>query len=219
MLLYGQLQDGLLYTLMELPSVSDPQCYKELCTATKGKKRLAGKQQYLKGDKLLQGTNIYFQQGDTNSARVVWKNSNREEVRQSKSLRCYVCDSPYHLARDCPQSTTESQGKRASQVQSQAPPGTKVVKTATLQKSGLHCAKVKIEGVITTGLIDTGSDITIMRGDLFYQIITATGLGEQALKKTDQKACTYDQKPITLDGQMEMEVVRKPLLPLCMSNY
>ena len=87
----------------------------------------------------------------------------------------------------------------------QAPPGTKVVKTATLQKSGLRCAEVKIEGVIT-GLIDTGSDITIMRGDLFYQIITATGLGEQALKKTDQKACTYDQKPITLDGQMEMEI-------------
>ena len=29
-----------------------------------------------------------------------------------------------------------------------------------------------IEAVPVTGLIDTGSDITIIRGDLFYQIIS-----------------------------------------------
>ena len=59
-----------------------------------------------------------------------------------------------------------------------------------------------IEGVPATGLIDTGSDITIIRGDLFYQIATKAHLKVQSLKAVEQKACTYDQKPITLDGQI-----------------
>ena len=57
-----------------------------------------------------------------------------------------------------------------------------------------------IEGVAVSGLIDTGSDITIIRGDLFYQIVSEGGLEIQSLKPAEQKACTYDQKPITLDG-------------------
>ena len=73
-------------------------------------------------------------------------------------------------------------------------------------KSGCCCVKVKIEGVAVSGLIDTGSDITIIRGDLFYQIVSESGLKLQSLKPAEQKACTYDQKPITLDGQMDMKV-------------
>ena len=65
-----------------------------------------------------------------------------------------------------------------------------------------------IEGVPVTGLIDTGSDITIIRGDLFYQIVAEAHdhLKIQCLKTADQKACTYDQKPITLDRQMDMKI-------------
>ena len=63
-----------------------------------------------------------------------------------------------------------------------------------------------IEGIAVSGLIDTGSDITIIRGDLFYQIVSQGGLEIQSLKPAEQKACTYDQKPITLDGQMAMKV-------------
>ena len=57
-----------------------------------------------------------------------------------------------------------------------------------------------------TGLIDTGSDITIIRGDLFYHIFGITGLDESRLKPADLKACTYDQKPITLDGQIDLHI-------------
>ena len=39
MLLYGQLQEGLSYTLMELPSVSGSQNYRELCVAAKKEER------------------------------------------------------------------------------------------------------------------------------------------------------------------------------------
>ena len=63
-----------------------------------------------------------------------------------------------------------------------------------------------IEAVPVTRLIDTGSDITIIRGDLFYQRISESGLKVESLKPAEQKACTYDQKPIILDGQMDMKV-------------
>ena len=52
MLLYGQLQEGLLYVLTESPAVSGAQNYKELCLAAKREERrlaeLKKKQQYLK---------------------------------------------------------------------------------------------------------------------------------------------------------------------------
>ena len=57
MLLYGQLQEDLSYSLMESPSVSGAQNYQELCiTSKKEELRLAElkkKQQYLKTDKLM----------------------------------------------------------------------------------------------------------------------------------------------------------------------
>ena len=50
-LLYGQLQEGLSYVLMESPSISGSQNYKELCIAAKKEERrlaeLKKKQQYL----------------------------------------------------------------------------------------------------------------------------------------------------------------------------
>ena len=67
-----------------------------------------------------------------------------------------------------------------------------------------HCVEVKLEGVPATGLIGTGSDITIVRADLFYHIVEKTGLDASQLKQPDHKTCTYDQTPITLDGQMDM---------------
>jgi len=52
MLLYGQLQECLSYSLMESPSVSGAQNYQELCAAAKKEERrlakLKKKQQYLK---------------------------------------------------------------------------------------------------------------------------------------------------------------------------
>ena len=63
-----------------------------------------------------------------------------------------------------------------------------------------------IEGVAVSGLTDTGSDITIIRGDLFYQMVSQSGLKLQSLKPAEQKACTSDHKPIILDELMDMKV-------------
>ena len=70
----------------------------------------------------------------------------------------------------------------------------------------VRCVKVLIEGVPATGLIDTGSDITIIRGDLFYKIATVANLEMCSIKDVDQKVCTYDQKPIALDGRIDMKI-------------
>jgi len=39
------------------------------------------------------------------------------------------------------------------------------------EKCGSRCVDVKIEGVPTKGVIDTGSDMTIIRGDLFITLL------------------------------------------------
>ena len=63
-----------------------------------------------------------------------------------------------------------------------------------------------VEGVPIVGLIDTGFDITIMRGDQFYDMMKEANLNINHLKPTEQRTCTYDQKPITLDGQIDMKI-------------
>ena len=54
-----------------------------------------------------------------------------------------------------------------------------------LTKIGCCYVTVMIEGVAVSGLIDTGSDITIIRGDLFYQIVSEGGLEIQSLKSAE----------------------------------
>ena len=49
---------------------------------------------------------------------------------------------------------------------------------------------MKIERVSTTGVIDTGSDITTIRGDLLYSI--RSSLKIEDLKTPQPKACTCD---------------------------
>ena len=46
-----------------------------------------------------------------------------------------------------------------------------------------------------------------MRGDQFYDMAKEANLDIQQLKPTEQKACTYYQKPIiTLDGQIDVKI-------------
>ena len=67
--------------------------------------------------------------------------------------------------------------------------------------------KVIVEGFLVNGLIDTGSDITMMRGDHFYDMVKEVNLDIQQLKPTEQKACIYDQKLITLDDQVDVKII------------
>ena len=223
MLLYGQLQEGLLYCLMESPAVSGAQNYKELCVAAKREERrlaeLQRKQQYLKAQSMQEsGHTKKFPPPGIGSRRAYRSNVNHRhtenkpdnvEVRKAKPLRCYICDSPEHLARDCRKKRTEAPSKSTTPSKSQKPPVSKMIRTASEpsgNQTGVRCVEVLIEGVPVTGLIDTESDITIIRGDLFYKIAAAAKLKMCSIKDVDQKVCTYDQKPIALDGRINMKI-------------
>ena len=67
--------------------------------------------------------------------------------------------------------------------------------------------KVQIKDVPVQGIIDTGSDITILSGPDFQETVTKTTLKSKTLslligKSAGRKACTYGQQPLHLDGQM-----------------
>ena len=66
-------------------------------------------------------------------------------------------------------------------------------------------ATVKI-GVPVTGIIDTGSDITIISGDMFKTVIAKAGLKKEEFKTADKQAFTYNKQRISLDGQIDVDI-------------
>ena len=75
-------------------------------------------------------------------------------------------------------------------------------------KAESRCVEVHIlKEFLQLELLILGSDITIMRGDVFYRIVSESDLDVLDVKAAEQiEACTYDQKPIHLDGQIDMKV-------------
>ena len=69
-----------------------------------------------------------------------------------------------------------------------------------------QCARVDIQGVPTHGVVDTGGDITIIGGDLFKRVASVAKLKRKDLKKPDRVPKTYDQKPFSLDGRMDLDI-------------
>ena len=65
---------------------------------------------------------------------------------------------------------------------------------------------VEIQGVPTSGVIDTGADITIIGGGLFKKIATAARLRKKDFEKPDRIPRTYDRKPSELHGKMYLEI-------------
>ena len=51
--------------------------------------------------------------------------------------------------------------------------------------------KIQVQGVSTSGVIDTGADITIMGGDLFNKVATAARLRKKDFKEPDRVPRTY----------------------------
>ena len=63
-----------------------------------------------------------------------------------------------------------------------------------------------VQGVPADGVIDTGTDITIMGWDLFAKVAAAAGLRKKKFRKLDKVPQTYDQKTFHLDGCMDMDL-------------
>jgi len=207
MLLYGQLQEGLLYSLMESPAVLGAQHYKELCLAAKREERrlneLKKKQQYLMKTKRPQtnyqpkkqfmASRSWFRKPEDKSA----KESLRTQQKQ-KQLRCYICESPGHLVCQCQRAKTESTGGKSPQAKTSKPSGAgnNVIRDSSCSNVTGESRSVvmNIEGIPITGVIDTGSNITILRGDVLYSIVPRSDINVLDLKVAEQvNACTYNQ--------------------------
>ena len=67
-------------------------------------------------------------------------------------------------------------------------------------------ARVDIHGVSATGIIDSGADTCIMGGRLFKCVAAVARLHKKGFKKANKVPCTYDQKPFSLDGRMDVDV-------------
>ena len=65
---------------------------------------------------------------------------------------------------------------------------------------------VDIEGVPARGIVDTGSDITIIGGQLFKHVATTARLRKKHFKSPDKSPHTYNRQPFSLDGRMDLNV-------------
>ena len=61
-------------------------------------------------------------------------------------------------------------------------------------RGSLHCyAYVLLEGVPARGIVDSGSDITILGGDLFRMVAAVARLRKSDLKTPDKVPRNYDR--------------------------
>ena len=58
----------------------------------------------------------------------------------------------------------------------------------------------------TSGIIDTGADITIMANELFKKVACTAKLRKKKFHKPDCTPHTYDRKPFQLHGKIELEI-------------
>ena len=229
-LLFGQLQEGLKYTVMKAPAVSSAQGYHQLCLAARNEER-----RLIELETVFAPTTAYFPPppppppsmsvmfGNVGSQPRPQTPSNRQQSQADR--RCYVCHELGHFARACPKnqrsnapadpSSSQTGAVSTQQVwthcqsipETSQPPSNPIVSGADLvwvQDNGSSCqrAKVLVEGVPAEGIID----ITIMGGDLFRKVSAVGRLKRRTFKKVDKVPHTYDRRPFSLDGKMDMHI-------------
>lgn len=65
-------------------------------------------------------------------------------------------------------------------------------------------AHILVQGVPAVRVIDIGSDITIIGGNLFQKVAIAAQLCKRDVQTLDCTPRTFDQKPFHIDGKMEL---------------
>ena len=66
--------------------------------------------------------------------------------------------------------------------------------------------EVKIEGVPVLGIVDIDSDIIIISGELFKNIVDGAQLSSETFKPANKQACAYSGQPNSLDGRMDVTI-------------
>ena len=74
------------------------------------------------------------------------------------------------------------------------------------QGSRPQYVNIEVQGVPTSGVVDTRADITIMGSELFKKIAKAAKLKKRNFKQPDRTPCTYDRKQFKLHGRMDLQI-------------
>ena len=232
-LLYGRLQDGLQSDLVsKAPVISGAQSYKEHCIAAKNEEMAcrieANKNSILKSflpsfhthrlRKIVNGR-IQEQKGMTRKTKLHFKG--RLDVtyvivlitllmigkltRVSRGRKNWLVrteDKPIEISTNNFLKIVDSLfppiEDSVSTVQDK-----EVMQTTTGTPKSIE---VQIEGLPIRGIIDTGSDITILSGTAFQEIVTVCGIKREQFKPPDTTACSYGHQPLKLDGQLDLQV-------------
>ena len=232
-LLYGQLQEGLRYEVMKSPGVSGAQSYRDLCIAARNEEKrqveLRKKQKYgaraptsngvVSSGVMPSGHNRTSRARGSQGERLCFvcrspdhlerscpkKKSPREsEVKPSPrpmpSTRCVRGTSQAGL--DTPNQTDNPFDLLYSDSDDSG--GVRVVRVNDTGSKSQYI-KLIVAGVPTLGVIDTGSDITIM-GELFKKVAAVARLRKRDFKSADKSPRGYDGTPFRLDGRIDLEI-------------
>lgn len=63
-----------------------------------------------------------------------------------------------------------------------------------------------MQGVPAYGIVDSGSDVTIIGGELFKRVASIAKLQKRDFKQCDKVPHNYDQHPFHLDGNMNLDI-------------
>ena len=87
--------------------------------------------------------------------------------------------------------------------------GDEEVKRVTVEDEGSRprYAEVSVQDVLLQGVVDAGSDLTIMGKEAFKKVATVAKLMKQDFHPADKKAYSYDGKPFTLDGWLQLDLM------------
>ena len=221
---------------MTAPAVSGAQNYDQLCLSARNEeKRLLELKKRRSYSKVQYPRNVI-----PSPTSVMRKNdhkfssSNSRDQNNRFAIRCYVCNKPGHVAKDCRSRPSESRGQGSargqqdnglhrvqSKTDSQGSSSTSSLVDAlyssddtdgvnlvriTDKGSCSRCVTVEVQGVSVDGIIDTGADISIMGGEVFKKVAAVAKLRKSHLKKADKTPHNYDQTPFSLDGRMDLDV-------------
>ncbi|KAL5503167.1 hypothetical protein EMCRGX_G010075 [Ephydatia muelleri] len=192
-LLLGQMQEGLKHEVMKAPAVSGATSYKELCVAAKNEERRL---------KELQKREHYGKIGHPTPREPTRSNVVKPAEKTNSTRRCFKCHKDGHIARDCPGPEPESRSSGRSLHQQD---GVRKIKV-TDSGSKTHCVRLEVQKVPVYGLIDSGSDITIIGSSLFKRVAAVARLKKGSLMTADKTPRTYNQKTFSLDGRIDLEL-------------
>lgn len=112
-LLYGQLQEGLLYKLIESPAVSGAQDYKSLCVAARNEERRLTEliRRSQRHNSKFDASYRQRRQGGQSGVPQMPRRGTEQTQPNRGPLTCYNCGGKNHLARNCRVGKSESTGR------------------------------------------------------------------------------------------------------------